>query len=454
MKGDFSRMTFDPGKHFRRVLLQQGRVQLDADWNEQVSILLHYVQTLAADLFGSGAGPVDHCGFQVRNPDPVSTRDFVIGRGRYYVHGILCENEAEVSYMNQPDLPKPPELTSGDHLVVFLDVWERHISALEDDSIREVALGGPDTAARARVVWQVRTARVGANDDPEAAIDALEAAKRGQLKVRPVGPTVAQSDTDPCIVPPDSSYRGPENQLYRVEIHTGSGDEGQKPTFKWSRDNGSAALSVIGIAPSGSDGLLIVSLADLGRDERLWLAEEEWVEIVDDDSVLENRADPLLQVVAIDRDAVAVTLRGKKTVSGSLDKHPLLRRWDQHPVESPPPTSGQLELATDNAALIPTNLDTWLPLEDGVEIAFNWDGKQPQYRTGDYWLIPLRTATGLAEWPDGPKGPDGIVHHYAPLATITVGDSAEPQDLRCQFAPLPCEYGYHLVDEGIGTDLL
>ena len=31
MKGDFTRDTFDPAKHFSRVLMQQGRVTLDAD---------------------------------------------------------------------------------------------------------------------------------------------------------------------------------------------------------------------------------------------------------------------------------------------------------------------------------------------------------------------------------------------------------------------------------------
>ena len=41
MKGDFTRNTFDPDKHFLRVLMQQGRVQLDSDWNEQAAILLH-----------------------------------------------------------------------------------------------------------------------------------------------------------------------------------------------------------------------------------------------------------------------------------------------------------------------------------------------------------------------------------------------------------------------------
>ena len=38
MKGDFTRFSFDPAKHYSGVRMQQGRVQLDADWNEQQSI--------------------------------------------------------------------------------------------------------------------------------------------------------------------------------------------------------------------------------------------------------------------------------------------------------------------------------------------------------------------------------------------------------------------------------
>ena len=47
MKGDFSRNTFDPGNHYSAVLMQQGRVQVDADWNEQAAIGLHYLRRLA-----------------------------------------------------------------------------------------------------------------------------------------------------------------------------------------------------------------------------------------------------------------------------------------------------------------------------------------------------------------------------------------------------------------------
>ena len=53
MKGDFSRDTFDAGKHYSRVLIQQGRVQLDADWNEQQSIYQHRMITEARDVIGA-----------------------------------------------------------------------------------------------------------------------------------------------------------------------------------------------------------------------------------------------------------------------------------------------------------------------------------------------------------------------------------------------------------------
>ena len=39
MKGDFSRLTFHPTKHYTSVRMQQGRVLPDADWSEQAEIL-------------------------------------------------------------------------------------------------------------------------------------------------------------------------------------------------------------------------------------------------------------------------------------------------------------------------------------------------------------------------------------------------------------------------------
>ncbi len=92
MKGDFSRESFDPDRDYSRVLLQQGRVLLDADWNEQVAILLHRLEQLTRDMIGPYGGPADDCGFEII-PEPAC--DFRIGTGRYYVRGLPCENRDE-----------------------------------------------------------------------------------------------------------------------------------------------------------------------------------------------------------------------------------------------------------------------------------------------------------------------------------------------------------------------
>jgi hypothetical protein len=99
MKNDISRDTFDPARHFSRILVQQGRVQLDADANEQSSILVHYLRTLATDLIGAHGGPMNQCGFEIidgaaliESHAAINEREaaklllgngFFIGQGRY-----------------------------------------------------------------------------------------------------------------------------------------------------------------------------------------------------------------------------------------------------------------------------------------------------------------------------------------------------------------------------------
>ena|ERR1019366_3319221 len=112
MKGDFSRDTFNATKHFSRLMMQQGRVQLDADWNEQASIAAHYLRSLAADLIGPHGGPGD--GFKISRIPAAAEQpleDLSIAAGRYYVSGLLCEHVAEAgepgaaaTYWTQRDL--------------------------------------------------------------------------------------------------------------------------------------------------------------------------------------------------------------------------------------------------------------------------------------------------------------------------------------------------------------
>jgi Family of unknown function (DUF6519) len=468
-RGDFTRDTFDPLKHFSRVLMQQGRVQLDADWNEQTSILLHYLRALAADLIGAHGGPGIEGnpgnGFSIK-PD-YDGKKVLIGQGRYYVDGILCENEeAALTYADQAGYPFPDSIHLEDKanasksFVAFLDVWERHVTCAQDESICEVALGGPDTATRAQVVWQVKVPLLddkaqselqtllkdlynakSPKDKEEALkhinefVDKLAAFSADGTPGLRARARAGEIPMEACNISPESQYRGAENQLYRVEIQrSGSTWNGKKDndggngataaTFKWSRDNSSTIFPILKLA----DGT--VHLASLGRDDRGGLKKDDWVEIVDDNLTLQGPPGLLLRIEAVNRDDMTVTLTvpdGKTLFEYKENDttHPLLRRWDHK--------EGNL---SEGAVLLTESSGqgkaTWIKLEDGVEIQFVAPeaGTTNTYRAGDYWLIPARTATGDVEWPgpvDAPEAlePHGIAHHYAPLAVITLDGSGK-----------------------------
>ncbi len=76
MKGDFTRLTFDKKKHYRGVLMQQGRVQLDSDWNEQVQIAEYRYSTFLGDFVGqSGAPAGDAMAFSQQSSDALDLGD-------------------------------------------------------------------------------------------------------------------------------------------------------------------------------------------------------------------------------------------------------------------------------------------------------------------------------------------------------------------------------------------
>jgi hypothetical protein len=89
MAGDFSRSSLNPVEHYTGVLMQQGRVQVDADWNEQLALQLHRTQTETVDLIGKCGTPKSEEGFLISRLPGV--QDLRIHPGRYYVNGLLCE---------------------------------------------------------------------------------------------------------------------------------------------------------------------------------------------------------------------------------------------------------------------------------------------------------------------------------------------------------------------------
>ncbi|MBT2369865.1 hypothetical protein J7E88_32490 [Streptomyces sp. ISL-10] len=449
MHADFSRVTFDPARRFSAVLSQQGRVQLDSEINEQSAILLHYLRTLAADLLGPAAYPSDADdetlgGFGV---DAFDGENFTLAPGRMYVDGILCECDG-TDYWKQPDGHLDPEresdrLPNGPFLV-YLRVWERLVTAVEAPGIREVALGlnGPDTAARTQVVWQVCWMPLEAHafhPDMRSATRYLRERlgrmykPRGLLAARARRP---EGDGVPCDLSPSSGYRGPENQLYRVEVHQAGTAETAR--FKWSRENGSVVLPIRSVSgPS-------VELETLGRDDKLGLEIGDVVEIVDDASVcraatdnLAERSPRLYTIKEVDHAGFRVLLDAQPAgdphhpTGGRVpEHHPYLRRWDQGAAGWGSRDGGSAE-PVDAEWGLPVLEGEWLSLEDGIEVRFERSDSEPRtYRRGDHWLIPARVLTGDVEWPTSRSGrpasrtPHGIDYRYAALALLQpYGDS-------------------------------
>lgn len=490
-RSDFSRDSYyllgDVLQHdVSRLLWQQGRVILDAHLNGQTDILLRYLYDLASDLIGPVGGPADDLGFAIA----AEGENLLIGKGHYYVDGILVSNADECPYAEQPYYdPDMSKLTTNKNgYLIYLDVWEHEVSFPEEEDvlIREVALGegSPDTVAYAQIVWQVKafnidntsfTSPTGQEtlsqlyDLKRQLKDYFQSPNRGQLAAK--AKERSEEDTDEaCIISPASGYRRPENQLYRVEIHTGgqawpedttqgktrpgrrrAGGRSEilpGATFVVSRENSSVFFSVLDYRP-GDKNTVTVTLDQLGRDDsRFALNKNDWVEIVDERIVFQGQPGPLFQVQKVDSIAMTVTLIPASNVDLSqIDpSHRLfLRLWNY---QAGDPKKGGLELAEDGAAKVRENV--WLQLEDGVQISFRPPSEHAAtYRTGDYWLIPARTITGDVVWPQqkNAKGeeepvflpPHGVGHHYAPLAYITVESEGSQKSINVK-AHLQCSF--------------
>ena len=156
MKGDFSRQTYAVGarKHYSAVLMQQGRVQLDADWNEQGAIDRHRTETEAVDVIGGCGAPIHAAGFEITTDG----KTLFIGGGRYYVDGLLAENDAgKISYEDQGKL----DLPGADMSAVLAQMAQRNLSAARWSTSMSGSATSPRsmTGCCARWRWAVPTPR-------------------------------------------------------------------------------------------------------------------------------------------------------------------------------------------------------------------------------------------------------------------------------------------------------
>jgi len=382
MKGDFSRLPFARGDRFTSVRQQQGRITLDSDWNEQASIREHLERSYLEDVFGRAACSSDDS-FAVA----WHGQTLYLSAGLLYVGGFRCRLAHDVPLEALLGASIAP--AQGRMDLVYVNVWERHVTAIDDPTIREVALGGPDTTTRLIATWRIELLR-----DVQASCS-----KASGLMPHP-SDGIMRARTP-------AGYHGVDNQLYRVEIH----DSGTaaNATFKWSRDNASIVFPIAAFLNSTSLSLTA------GSEEGSSLAVGDWVEVSGVECELAGTAGTLAQVTEIQDD---VCVLDRDVSRHGSEAHPRVRRWDQR--DGP-----TLELARQ-----------WIELEAGIQIEFS----EGHYRTGDYWTIPARPPTGSIEWPED-RPPDGIERRFAPLALLTwdrVARTWKPsiQDCRRVFVPL------------------
>jgi len=235
MRGDFSRIRRDPTKHDDVWLEQQGRLVLDSDANEERLARIRLLEEQDVDIIGAAGAPQPGTGFRVIPMDNTPD-DFLINggdgpAGHLYVGGMLCRNDAPVTYKNQPDFPSAPALpvpqaseltgSTARYALAYVEAHRRYVGYLQDNDIREVALEGVDTTAHLRTTAQVKVQPI--DDlyvpdqlDCDSAAAHLPGPGNGSLL------TIAPSSTasaDPCALPDSTIYTGRENRLYRVEVH-------------------------------------------------------------------------------------------------------------------------------------------------------------------------------------------------------------------------------------------
>ena len=469
MSFDNSRSTFHPWRDYFGVVMQQGRVQLDSDWNEWLAEFARRVQAGTLDILGvSGVPSTTPSGFKIT---ATGAPGITIGAGRIYVDGLLAENhgaqataqwdptlaersgvgQTPTDYTQQPYLPGATIPGSGPYLV-YLDVWQRDITYLQDPGLVEKAVG-VDTTGRRQTVWQVKLLDVSSVTGgitcatPDLAIQNPAGTLLWQNVIQPSPSQLTTgyypvAASGPCAVNPATGYTGLENQFYRVEIHqggsaasaTGAATPGTA-TFKWSRDNASVATTVVAKITSVTNSLnnqaSQLTVQSLGRDQVLGFSAGDWIEIIDDHLELNGLPGELHKIVGLpDSTAMTITLDSVVTTPSFTDgtgTNIRIQRWDQAGkvylsdgvtlwVDLDAVSSG---VANGSQGIPVPPSYTTLILENGITVSFSL-GSDPSgngFHAGDYWNFAARTSDGSVE-PLTDAAPFGIYHHYCRLSVV------------------------------------
>lgn len=482
--GDLTRSSFRADRHYSGVRMQQGRVQLDADWNEQLDVTAHRDRAEALDLIGVAGVPKVDGGFEV-TPSPDGT-DLLISAGRAWVAGHLCEADGSTTAV--ADAPTAAqvkvdslvldgtEIAPGSWVEVLSDTDSvvARVTAV-DVAANTVTFNGSITTLTGDLRLRRRYSYAVQPDLPLPEHTSQASATDPRVLDLPVGTYLAYLDVwersitaldDPVISEPalgvDTATR--TKVIWQLRLL----DLANVPDPKDCKTNLSAALTALAPStglmaaqaqpPAGSadlckptpaggyvgleNQLYRVHVHDLAADRPVILWSRENASVAT--TWVASIATDILQVASIGKDAVLgfkpgdwVELFDDTCV---LDARPgtLVRlldaREDRLTLEVGTAT-GSTDIGQfprnpqvrrwDSPGPLTVTGDDWVDLEYGVQVRFPKGGT---YRRHDYWLVPARAVTADVEWPRDSGGEPlaqtaaGILHDTGRLAIVTRTD--------------------------------
>ncbi len=436
MAGDRARVSYDPSRKWRGLVAQQGRVTVEADWNEAASIDQEHDRRVTLDVVGPAGTP--DSGYTVipvpliGSPPAGTPGDFTVGEGTLYVGGQRLDLDEPVTYSAQPDwldhstdplwvAPAVPTPTATSYELVYLLASEQEVSAVEDPALTDVALGGPDTMQRQRILQRfVRQASPSGTCDGSWSafqsslaglglwFDAASMMIRSATTLQVSFPDIPAA---PSLCQPVATggYLGAENQMIRVMV--AGADISGGPIIVWGFDDASFLYRITAASYDPGSQTTTLTLATAPPDCYHFPVLGQAVEVLRDAVQLtasDYIASPagLVSTLTANYDNVQNTV----TIAGELP--------DDYVSALQTP---QLYLRVWQAmAAAPNGVTTEL---DGTGVAVTLTSSTGVFHAGDFWRFALRPIQPALVYParilEQPQPPDGLRTWACPLAVLT-----------------------------------
>lgn len=460
MSSDRTRNSYDPRQKYGSLVFQAGRVLTDPDLSEAQDLLDESIGANTCDVIGPYGSPDE--GFEITAPTGSgATRTFNITAGTMYIGGQRLTLEEDIDYFGRDASDGVDKLlgqkhldwvtipmalaTFGDLEHVHLHVLEKEVGAVEDQALREVALGGPDTSNRKRLVQRVKRVNV-ISSDCFVAWNEVKTHYKGlgytldekTMLLEPdanllVEFTDDDTEVGDCEPEAHGGYLGAENQMIRVKI-VEFDDGTKKAKILWSYDN---ASHIYRVKPEddGTGTFTKLTLSEKPVDTFHWPIKDQAVEILRTGVFLANG-----EYVAEHMGAVGIIDEGYDVESKSVTLTTALPNADFPSADADPPIfmrvwNEQLEVDIDPS--VPVILG-----KTGIEVTIERTSSSLTLPVGVFWTFAVRPTTPNEIYPkrymDGPQPPEGPREWIAPLATIDWTNVANPiaYDCRGRFVPL------------------